>query len=118
MIDRCYIEITNVCNLSCDFCPKHNRAERRMTAQEFDLSQTEFVVGLSSCISISWVSLCFILYCLISSVWRVKKVSVPYLLPTALYPLRRCASFLLFPTRCSYHYILTKAMAKAYFLII
>ena len=37
MIDRCYIEITNVCNLSCDFCPKHNRAERRMTAQEFDL---------------------------------------------------------------------------------
>lgn len=37
MIDRCYIEITNVCNLSCDFCPKHNRVERRMTAQEFDL---------------------------------------------------------------------------------
>ena len=37
MIDRCYIEITNVCNLSCDFCPKHNRAKRRMTAQEFDL---------------------------------------------------------------------------------
>ena len=37
MIDRCYIEITNICNLSCDFCPKHNRAERRMTAQEFDL---------------------------------------------------------------------------------
>lgn len=37
MIDRCYIEITNVCNLSCDFCPKHNRPERRMTAQEFDL---------------------------------------------------------------------------------
>ena len=37
MIDRCYIEITNVCNLSCDFCPKHNRAERRMTEQEFDL---------------------------------------------------------------------------------
>ena len=37
MIDRCYIEITNVCNLSCDFCPKHNRAERRMTAHEFDL---------------------------------------------------------------------------------
>lgn len=37
MIDRCYIEITNVCNLSCDFCPKHNRPERRMSAQEFDL---------------------------------------------------------------------------------
>ncbi|MBO4482516.1 MAG: SPASM domain-containing protein [Prevotella sp.] len=37
MIDRCYIEITNVCNLSCDFCPKHNRQERRMSAQEFDL---------------------------------------------------------------------------------
>ena len=37
MIDRCYIEITNVCNLKCDFCPKHNRTERQMTAQEFDL---------------------------------------------------------------------------------
>lgn len=37
MIDRCYIEITNICNLDCHFCPKHHRARRQMTAEEFDL---------------------------------------------------------------------------------
>ena len=37
MIDRCYIEITNTCNLNCDFCPKHQRKKRQLTAEEFDL---------------------------------------------------------------------------------
>lgn len=37
MIDRCYIEVTNVCNLSCDFCPKHERARRQLTEEEFDI---------------------------------------------------------------------------------
>lgn len=36
MISRCYLEITNVCNLNCLFCPKTDRAKRRLTLEEFD----------------------------------------------------------------------------------
>ena len=36
MIDRCYLEITNICNLDCVFCPKNNRAKRKMTVEEFE----------------------------------------------------------------------------------
>ena len=34
---RCYLEITNRCNLSCSFCPKTNRAPRTLTKEEFRL---------------------------------------------------------------------------------
>lgn len=37
MITRCYLEITNVCNLDCVFCPKTDRAKHRLTSEEFDL---------------------------------------------------------------------------------
>ena len=37
MIDRCYIEITNTCNLDCHFCPKHQRKRRQLSEEEFDL---------------------------------------------------------------------------------
>lgn len=37
MIDRCYIEITNTCNLNCHFCPKHTRKKRQLSAEEFNL---------------------------------------------------------------------------------
>lgn len=30
-----YVEITNICNLSCSFCPGHTRNRRSMTAEEF-----------------------------------------------------------------------------------
>ncbi len=31
-----YIEITNICNLNCSFCPKNNRPKKFMTVREFD----------------------------------------------------------------------------------
>ncbi len=37
MISRCYLEITNICNLDCVFCPKTDRAKRVMSVQEFDV---------------------------------------------------------------------------------
>ena len=37
MLDRVYLEITNLCNLDCTFCHKTARARRTMTAEEFDL---------------------------------------------------------------------------------
>lgn len=36
MIDRCYLEITNVCNLDCVFCPKNQRAKHRLTLEEYE----------------------------------------------------------------------------------
>ena len=34
---RVYVEITNICNMSCSFCHGHSRAVRRMTEEEFSL---------------------------------------------------------------------------------
>ncbi len=31
-----YVEITNICNLNCSFCPKNSRPKRFMTMEEFD----------------------------------------------------------------------------------
>ena len=36
MITRCYLEITNICNLDCIFCPKTSRPKRSLTPGEFD----------------------------------------------------------------------------------
>ena len=35
MLNRVYVEITNVCNLACSFCPGTVRPRRFMTAEEF-----------------------------------------------------------------------------------
>lgn len=35
MYSRVYVEITNICNMSCSFCHGHSRAPRRMTEAEF-----------------------------------------------------------------------------------
>ena len=32
---KVYIEISNVCNLSCSFCPKTSRSPKQMTLDEF-----------------------------------------------------------------------------------
>ena len=32
---KTYIEITNVCNLSCDFCPKTKRTPKFMSTSDF-----------------------------------------------------------------------------------
>ena len=36
MYSRVYVEITNICNKSCSFCPSHTRERRRMSEAEFD----------------------------------------------------------------------------------
>jgi radical SAM protein with 4Fe4S-binding SPASM domain len=36
VLDKIYLEITNVCNLDCMFCHKTARAKKLMSAQEFD----------------------------------------------------------------------------------
>ena len=37
MLKRVYLEITNVCNLSCSFCPGTKRAKHFLTAEEFSV---------------------------------------------------------------------------------
>ncbi len=38
MYSKVYVEITNICNLSCSFCHGHKRAPRRMSTEEFSFS--------------------------------------------------------------------------------
>ena len=35
MYNKVYVEITNICNMSCSFCHGHKRERRRMSADEF-----------------------------------------------------------------------------------
>ena len=37
MYKKVYVEITNICNMSCSFCHGHKRAPRRMSKDEFSL---------------------------------------------------------------------------------
>ena len=43
---RVYVEITNICNRSCSFCPGTVRPHRRMTLDEFDLV-TDRLIGVT-----------------------------------------------------------------------
>ena len=36
MYKRVYIEITNICNLNCDFCPATKREKKYMSINEFE----------------------------------------------------------------------------------
>ena len=44
MISRCYLEITNICNLNCLFCPKTDREKAYLTIDEFD-ALTDKLIG-------------------------------------------------------------------------
>lgn len=35
MITRCYLEITNICNLDCVFCPKTERKKQQLSLEDF-----------------------------------------------------------------------------------
>ena len=48
MFKRMYLEITNVCNLRCAFCPGTQRPRRFMTPEEF----RQLATRLRSC----WIS--------------------------------------------------------------
>lgn len=37
MYNKVYVEITNICNMSCSFCHGHKRAARQMSREEFAL---------------------------------------------------------------------------------
>ena len=37
MLDKIYLEITNVCNLDCSFCHKTSRTKKLMTEEEFEI---------------------------------------------------------------------------------
>ncbi|MGN1213009.1 MAG: radical SAM protein, partial [Christensenellales bacterium] len=38
---RVYVEITNICNLNCSFCPKNSRDKTFMTTKQFEYVATQ-----------------------------------------------------------------------------
>ncbi len=37
MYNKVYIEVTNICNMSCSFCHGHSRTPKQMSAEEFNI---------------------------------------------------------------------------------
>ncbi len=46
MYSRVYVEITNICNRSCSFCPSHARSPQRMSAEDFGVI-TDKLLGVT-----------------------------------------------------------------------
>ena len=42
MYKKVYVEITNVCNLKCDFCIKNDRVNKFMSINEFKIILNKF----------------------------------------------------------------------------
>ena len=77
MITRCYLEITNVCNLDCVFCPKTDRAKHTLTLDEFDVLTSRLKGEVCFLYFHLMGELSSIRSCRSSCVWRVIRASRP-----------------------------------------
>ena len=107
-ITRCYLEITNVCNLNCVFCPKTTRKKHMMTQEELTHWPPISPVRSSFFISISWANRFYIHNCHSLYTRRATKASYQWLPPTELSFHNALTCWMPYPTNCKFHSIRTK----------
>ena len=107
-ITRCYLEITNICNLNCVFCPKTTRKKHMMTQEELTHWPPISPVWWSFFISISWANHFYIHNCHSLYTRRATKASYQWLPPTVLSFHNALTCWMPYPTNCKFHSIRTK----------